>query len=297
MLILGGYVFLAVLAVALTDDWIGVLADKNAQIEQNRDSISALEQLRTDLMQAESIQRGYLLTGRDSYIVSYDEAIKHVRTSLHVLESKFKSESTQNHSRQHDELLKHITANLEGKLTEMQMAVSLAHDGSTEEALKVINTDEGLVKMANFFNDTHLLIEEKMHELENQLISRDRLMLAGRASVWASVLIVLILVVLVVKKLLSEILNRDRKSVKLEHEVSGFEQQLEERTQQLKILAVDYQYDVERERRKLARELHDELGSILTATKIPSMYGIIRIAVSNPFLAPSIKAEKTSIFL
>jgi signal transduction histidine kinase len=122
--------------------------------------------------------------------------------------------------------------------------------------------------MANFFNDTNALTTVLNQEVEQLEQSRNRIMLAGRASVWASILLVLILVVMAVKQLLGELMNRDRLSSKLNTEVVNFERKLEERTTLLKMLAVDYQYDVERERRKLARELHDELGSILTATKM-----------------------------
>ena len=295
ILVLAGYLLLALLAVALTDGWIGVVADKDTRIAQCRDTISVLEQLRTNLLRVESIQRGYLLTGRDSYFVAYDDSIKHVNASLRQLEAQLEDSPDHPQSKNHDELLKRITANLIGKLTEMQMVVTLAHDGNTDDALKVVNTDEGLVKMTNFFNDTQLLLDEKNKELQSLFASRDRLMLAGRTSVWASVLIVLVLVVLVVKKLLAEITDRDRESKKLESEVSNFEQQLEQRTSLLKKLAVDYQYDVERERGKLARELHDELGSILTATKMDISWVLRKIKDIAP--EASEKLQKTMRYL
>ncbi len=56
-----------------------------------------------------------------------------------------------------------------------------------------------------------------------------------------------------------------------------FEEKLKEQTKLLRSLALDYQADVERERQKLARELHDELGSIFTATKMDISWVIKKI--------------------
>ena len=267
VLVLGGYIVLAVLAVALTDAWINRLSDLTLRIAQTKSTIVTVEQLRTGLMQAESIQRGFMITSRPGYIAPYDDAVKQVDATLRKLETQMQAAGRDRQPRFED-LVKRISAAIEGKITEMQMLISLVRDGNTEGAIKVINTDEGLIKMANFFNDTNALATVLNQEVEQLEQSRDRIMLAGRASVWASILLVLILVVMAVKQLLGELMNRDRLSSKLNTEVVNFERKLEERTTLLKMLAVDYQYDVERERRKLARELHDELGSILTATKM-----------------------------
>ncbi|HEX5538577.1 MAG TPA: CHASE3 domain-containing protein [Methylophilaceae bacterium] len=281
ILALAGYILLAVLAVALTDAWIGRLANLNTQIAHTKDTLTTLAQLRANVMQAESIQRGFLITSRPSYIATYDEAVKQAEANLHQLEAQLQPEGNARNAADQD-LLKRITADIEGKITEMQMLVSLVRDGNASEAVKVINTDEGLIKMANFLNDSSTLIAAKKQELRLFTQGRDRTMLAGRASVWASILLVLILLVLAVKQLLGEIMNRDRLSKKLGSDVVNFERQLEERTRLLKMMAVDYQYDVERERRKLARELHDELGSILTATKMDISWVLRKIKDTCP---------------
>lgn len=281
VLALAGYILLAVLAVALTDAWIGRLANLNTQIAKTKTTLITLQELRSNLMQAENIQRGFLITSRPGYIAPYDEAVKQVEATLRKLETQLQPQGSETNARD-EELLKRITADIEGKVTEMQMLVSLVHDGNSSEAVKVINTDEGLIKMANFLNDSAALINAKNEELRQFMQGRDRTMLAGRASVWASILLVLILLVLAVKQLLGEIMNRDRLSKKLGSDVVNFERQLEERTRLLKMLAVDYQYDVERERRKLARELHDELGSILTATKMDISWVLRKIKDTSP---------------
>jgi signal transduction histidine kinase len=293
VLVLAGYILLAVLAVALTDGWIGRVVSLNEHIAAHRNALITLEQLRTSLLQAESIQRGFLITSRPSYIAPYADAVKQVEANLDELEAQLEPEN--DGESRYEEMLKRISADIEGKITEMQMLVSLMRDGNSEGAVKVINTDEGLVRMAHFFNDTSLLRNALNKELQQLSHSRHRIILAGRASVWASILLVLILVVMAVKQLLGELMNRDRISKKLGTDVVNFERQLEERTRLLKMLAVDYQYDVERERRKLARELHDELGSILTATKMDISWVLRKIKDNAP--EASDKLERTMRYL
>ena len=56
-------------------------------------------------------------------------------------------------------------------------------------------------------------------------------------------------------------------------------------------MALDYQTDVERERQKLSRELHDDLGSIFTATKMDLAWCMKKLADSTPEIAE--KLNKT----
>lgn len=284
LLVLAGYVLLSVLAVALTDSWMSVLAEQNTRITQARGTITLLERLRTGLLQAENAQRGYLISLQNGYVTA-DEAINHLQEKrVHdMLQTLGKHlDAIGDKSGRHPEALKRISADVESKITELQMSITLAHEGNMEAATQMVDAEHGRARMAQFMHDTQLFIDDESRRVKELIESRDRTMAAGRLSVAASVLLVLILVVLALKKLVQEIVNRDRLSKKLETDVVNFEQKLEERTSMLKTLAVDYQYDVERERRKLARELHDELGSILTATKMDISWVLRKVRDVSP---------------
>jgi signal transduction histidine kinase len=285
LLVLAGYVLLSALAIALTDNWMSVLAEQSARIVKAQDTISILQQLRINLLQAESAQRGYLINLQNGYAQTLDDTAheKQVRETLRALEANLESKANEDQNRHHDALLRQVTAAVEGKLTELQMSTALAHKGKMEAATQMLTADDhGKTKMMQFMDDTESFIDAENKALKNLSASRDLTMSVGRFSVAASVLLVLILVVLAMKKLIEEIADRDRLSQKLETDVVNFEQKLEEHTSMLKTLAVDYQYDVERERRKLARELHDELGSILTATKMDISWVLRKIKDTSP---------------
>lgn len=284
ILVLAGYVLLAMLAVALTDTWMGALARQNTSLTHDRETIVLVAELRTRLNVAENTQRAYLM-GLQNHHVSVDDKViePHVRRTqeiLHALNSHM--ESGKEPGRRHTEMLQGITGDVEGKLAELQVAVSLANKGNLNAAMQTVHAEEGRKRMQQFMQRTDGFMDALGKDAAETMESRDTTMAAGRLSVAASVLLVLVLLVLSVKKLIEEIVDRDQRSKQLETDVVNFEQKLDERTRMLKTLAVDYQYDVERERRKLARELHDEMGSILTATKMDISWVLRKIRDMSP---------------
>jgi signal transduction histidine kinase len=80
--------------------------------------------------------------------------------------------------------------------------------------------------------------------------------------------LLILLVSFVLKQLLAEIAVKSEIQLQVAKENEIYEYKLMQQSKLLRSLALDYQADVERERQILSRELHDELGSILTATKM-----------------------------
>jgi signal transduction histidine kinase len=284
ILVLAGYVLLSMLAIALTDAWMGALARQNDGLTKNRVAMALVAELRASLNEAESKQRGYIVSLQNRYVPVDEKAIEPQTKRAHDLMRMLQThmESGGKPKRSHAEMLKSISADVEGRIAELQISVSLANKGNMEAAMQMIHAEEGRNRMQHFMQETQALQSSINQDLTEMMERRDHTMAAGRFSVAASILLVLILLVLSVKKLVEEIVDRDRRSKKLETDVVNFEQKLEERTRMLKTLAVDYQYDVERERRKLARELHDEMGSILTATKMDISWVLRKIKDFSP---------------
>ena len=282
--VLAGYVLLSMLAVALTDAWMGALARQNDSLTKDRGSIALVAELRTSFNVAESVQRAYLISLQNRYVPVNEQVIdpqlKRAQEVLRLLSTHM--ESGKEPRRRHMEMLKDISGDVEGKIAELQAAVSLANKGNLEAAMQMVHAEEGRDRTQHFMQKTKALMDDLGKDATETMERRNTTMAAGRLSVAASILLVLVLLVISVKKLVEEIVDRDRRSKQLETDVVNFEQKLEERTKMLKTLAVDYQYDVERERRKLARELHDEMGSILTATKMDISWVLRKIKDVSP---------------
>ena len=76
ILVLAGYVLLSMLAIALTDAWMGALARQNAYLTNSHETITLVNELRTRLHEAESAQRGYLISLQNKYVPVDEKAIE-----------------------------------------------------------------------------------------------------------------------------------------------------------------------------------------------------------------------------
>ncbi|OAM52729.1 histidine kinase [Methylovorus sp. MM2] len=258
---------LSIIAVMFTDGWIVSMGKQGDAISHIRDNIATIYQLRTNVHRAESAQRGYLLTGRELYIAPFNDAIDGARANIKKIQNERQSNLVL--KKQSDlDWLDAISASLEAKAAEMKMTLSLTKAGSTEEAKRIVDLDQGLSEMSKFMQYTQVLLDKHNDALTILLNERKTSLLLIRIAVIGSAVMLLLLVIVVIRQLLIEMVTRDQLRQQLAQDCKIYEDQLHESTRQLKILALGNQGDVERERQKLARELHDELGSILTATKM-----------------------------
>ena len=121
--------------------------------------------------------------------------------------------------------------------------------------------------------------------LSEMLIQRNKSTIITRFFVVGGALFLIFLTVIVLKQLLQEITVKSDLQNLLVKENTRNEDKLQQQKVLLRSLALDYQADVERERQKLSRELHDELGSIFTATKMDIAWVIKKLKETEPVVA------------
>lgn len=150
----------------------------------------------------------------------------------------------------------------------MELATTLQAEHQPKEALNLVNLDQGLVTMKKINEIENKLFEvEKSKLLANRTQRNERIGWA-KALIIATILILMLVISTSFKVVLAKIIEKDTVSQQLTIENQANEKKLLSTKRQLQTLALDVQSATERERIKLARELHDELGSILTATKM-----------------------------
>ena len=301
--ILGGRT-IAMLAVALlitmlsiifSDSWIQSIGRQDLVISQIRTNIITLNQLKANLYKAESAQRGYLYTRRDAYVEPFNKALNDARDNIEKIESLVIRTSTGKSQLEQRDWIKAISASLEAKAAEMKVTVNLTKSGKTKEAKQVMNLDEGLIEMKKFMEYTDTVITSQNGALDDKIKARQGTILMARISLIGGALILIVLVVLVIKQLLAEIVIKSELQQRVLKENEIYEEKLQQQTKLLRSLALDYQADVERERQKLSRELHDELGSIFTATKMDIAWVIKKVKEVAPDIVD--KLRKTSSYV
>ena len=286
---------LTLVAVAFTDSWIVAISKEDAKLKVLNENARVIATLKASLFHAESAQRGYLVTQRQEYLTPFNSALDEARKSIKTLKDNFAQELISDVIMQENDLLQLIAASVEAKATEMQMTIKLAKNGNIKDAKQIINLDQGLIEASKFTEQTEQLTNLQLKLLAKIRTKRNTYATLSRASLIGSAIALSFLVMVVIRQLTNEIANRDQLSRALAEERLTLEAKLKERTDLLETLAVDYQYDVERERRQLARELHDELGSILTATKMDISWVIRTLKDTAPQISD--KLRKTSLYI
>ena len=286
---------ITMVSVLYSDNWLVSIGRQDVVITQIKTSIVTLHKLKTNLYKAESAQRGYLLTKREEYIEPFETSLNAARDNTDKIEKLISQTLSGNEQIEQREWLKAISASLEAKAAEMKMTLNLSRSGKAHEARQVMNLDEGLVEMMKFMEYADIVIENQNNVLEAKIKNRQRTVLIARISIYASALILIWLVVLVIKQLLAEIVIKSHLQQRVSKENTIYEEKLQQQTKLLHSLALDYQADVERERHKLSRELHDELGSIFTATKMDLAWVIKKMKLVAPEVAEEVvsKLRKT----
>jgi len=209
-------------------------------------------QLLTD---AETAQRGYLLTGMASDL----EPMRAARRELDGNNAIFRFIESIGPTGADD--ARGIRAGVAAKLLEMENTVSLAIAGDRDAALDAVKTGAGRRAM----DDVRTAFEAKLTEATLlQKNARGKIYNAlwlNRTLVTALSWLVAIGLYLQMRQLRRRDDERGERQQLLETEVT-------ERTRDLRSLAGYLQTAREDEKSRLARELHDELGGLLTAARL-----------------------------
>jgi signal transduction histidine kinase len=121
----------AVAVLVVRSNEADMLVERSFEVEQSGQALLG------DLQAAETGQRGYLLTQDAAYLKPFDNALSTVPRlldSLHQLTADNRAQET------------HIFALeplINAKLEEMRRTVALAQEGKSDEALNIVNTDQG----------------------------------------------------------------------------------------------------------------------------------------------------------
>jgi len=228
------------------------------------------------VLDAENGQRGYLITGRPEYLKPYRASMANIGETLRTL--------TEYYSHEPDRLADFgVLAALVGKkLSEMDTTVQLRADGRDEAWRAVIETDIGREQM------------ESIRQASERLVARESTLISARrdevyqtlqlSRLGVSAMTALSVLAFFMYLRQSNTLERERVHQKeaLQAERDLLEVQVTARTAQLTELAQHLQTAREDERSRLARDLHDELGALLTAAKLDVARLKSRITIHTP---------------
>jgi CHASE3 domain sensor protein len=113
----------------------------NAKVVHSHEVASALDKLRSNAQDAETGQRGFLLTGKESYLEPYDAAIASLPSQVDEVAQLTRDEPAQQNR------IGPLRAHVVAKLAELRQTIDLRRANEPQAALNVVDTDRGKVEM------------------------------------------------------------------------------------------------------------------------------------------------------
>jgi signal transduction histidine kinase len=248
----------------------------------------ALNEFAGLITDAESAQRGYLLTGEKAYLGPYATAVAQVGGALDRLHDSYGDEENGTEFHQ----LRVLTGK---ELGELEDGIALFKKHGIPAAASVVGTDVGKRTMDSIVAIIGTMRSEAAAEAAavNAEWRTDY-----RLSRWVSAAGAILnigLVLLAIRLVYSDMRRRARQATALRDQKFELEQQVDARTRELTALSTHLQGVSEQEKSALSRELHDELGGLLVAARMDLSWLQQRLPTSDPGIEQRFKRIHDSL--
>ena len=251
-----------------------------AHSQQTRAAVSLLLQ---NMLDAETGQRGYLLTGDTRYLQPYDTAVGNINQNLDALRVVYQGDAPQ--LANFLQLSQHVSR----KLSEMELSVRLRKQDNEDAWKFIMMTDVGKEQMDAIRTQSQSLVAASTHRMKQAQAQITQALLLSRIGIAMVALVGLLAFYMYLRQTTALQRSGEREQQSLERERLRLEDQVRDRTATLAELATHLQQVREEERGHLARELHDELGALLTAAKLDVARLKSKIDATAPDIAERLK--------
>ncbi|HEY4446809.1 MAG TPA: CHASE3 domain-containing protein [Steroidobacteraceae bacterium] len=259
----------------------------NERVHDSQLRQQALSEFIALISDAESGQRGYLLTGESSYLQPYTEAVAKVEAALDRVDEAYGG----NDSREFQEL-RILTGK---KLGEFEDTLALFKKRGTTPAVNVVRTDVGKRTMDEI---SRIVGDMRLGEARELSAATAQWQADFQVSRWVSAAGVILnigLVLLATRLVYGDMRRRAQQAINLRDQKQELEREVDERTRELTALSTHLQGVSEQEKSALSRELHDELGGLLVAARMDLSWLQQRLPTSDPAIEQRFKRIHESL--
>jgi signal transduction histidine kinase len=221
-----------------------------------------LNSLVKSLLDAETGERGYLLTERREYLAPYAQGSDDSRALLAWL-SQYYSRDPKTAA-----TMTELTNETEAKLSEMATTIRMHDEAGGGGWRDLVLSDIGREKMDHVRSLGEQLIRHESDQVEIGRKSVYQTLWLNRIGVSAMAAVSLLALFMYLRQTATLDRTLADEAQRVAGERDRLEREVAARTAQLRQLAQHLQTIREDERSRLARELHDELGALLTAAKL-----------------------------
>jgi signal transduction histidine kinase len=258
------------------------LNQANQLIASSIETQAVASQILALVSDAETAQRGFLLTERPEYLEPYVTAVPKIGPKLQRLKDLNADNPEQ---RAHVSQLAKLIGE---KLAELEATLSLYKEKGPKQAQELIETDVGRRTMDEVRKEIDLIQNAERAELIARSSRWNEDVAFSRFGIAVITLFNLLLVITVYILARRGVVQRERIRTMLE-------EQVRQRTAELSELSTSLQNVQEEERARLAHDLHDELGSILVSSKMDVSWAYNRLKDKEPLVAQRLARAMTVI--
>jgi signal transduction histidine kinase len=238
---------------------------------------------------AESSQRGFLLTGDPSYLKPYKDALPKIEETFARLRELISVNGT---SGMIDHANK-LNVLIGKKLSEMESTLALNERDGHEAAFQLIETGLGQRVMEDIRTESKSILDELRLSSQRGGERWARDIEDGRVGMLTMTAFTIALLFVVWALARREISLREAKRRTLVEEQRRLEHEVAMRTEELSELSTYLQTVREEEKSRLARDIHDELGGILVGAKMDVAWAAQRCKASLPEAAEKLNRALT----
>ncbi len=248
----------------------------NERIHSSEVRERALSEFLALITDAESEERGYLLTGERSYLDAYSTAAAKIAPALERLSQAYATPSGTGAD------VGQLRVLCARKLGEMQETLTLSGQKSAAHAVGAARTDVGKQTTEAIANVIALLRDKESIDLSAATIQWRADLWMSRCITTGGTILNIGLVILATVLVSGDMRRRALQARALRDQKRELARQVEERTRELTELSTHLQGVSEQEKSALSRELHDELGGLLVAARMDLSWLQQRLPTTDP---------------
>ena len=261
VLLVGYLVALALLAVSAAVDLriTRELEESGKAVSRTIEAMEKLRQVGNTFFLAESAHRGYLLTGQDSYLDPYREMHQAIGSRLDET-NRLVSDTPAQRDR-----LNTLRSLADRRFSQMDGTLDAYRTGGQQSSIAVINSNGGRETMVEARSLILAMLTEEAMLRDRQRVKESRAATGGRRETLLASAFVGLALSAFFFLMYRYLRQRDAALRAIESSKDELERRVAERTAELSNLSRHLLEIREDEKRSIARDLHDELGSFLTA--------------------------------
>ncbi len=223
---------------------------------------SKVLEFRNVVVDAETGQRGYLLTNNAEYLQPYRDSIERLVNILPAFRSAAAA------SPEMTQLVTSMEILQSKKLAELAATIALAKGGDRPQALAIVRHDNGQQIMTDFRDAADRILQRIADLLDAARRSQAQNLVRSQYIGIIMTILSLAMLLLVLQLLVNQARRQALVQIDAEHHRAELQYMVDDRSRELFELSTYLQSVQEREKATLARNLHDELGGVLTAAKM-----------------------------